>query len=104
MEILREMAPFIVGFLIGPALFLIIPRHWQGSRRFWSILGSALLLGVIVSFLMGELFLDLPEVVVAVIIDTSLVYTSSQVSYRLFWKSIFASRRQNVSSGVAVKP
>jgi hypothetical protein len=94
MELLREAAPFIVGLLIPPVLFLVIPRRWRRSSKFWTVFGSALLLGGIISFLAGELFGDFPESAMAIVIDTSLVYTASQLAYRLFWKGILESRLQ----------
>jgi hypothetical protein len=92
MEVLREMAPFAVGLVLPPVLYLIIPRNWQGALRFWAVYGSALLLGVLVSLVMGELLVDLPEAIVAIVIDSSLVFAASQVAYRLVWKSIIESR------------
>jgi hypothetical protein len=47
---------------------------------------------VLVSLFMGELLVDLPEAIVAVVIDSSLVFAASQVAYRLVWKSMIESR------------
>ncbi|MDZ4718817.1 MAG: hypothetical protein SH847_10240 [Roseiflexaceae bacterium] len=100
MEVLREMAPFAVGLVLPPVLFVIIPRNWQGALRFWAVYASALILGVLISFFMGELLVDLPEAIVAIVLDSSLVFAASQVGYRLFWKGLIESRlaKTNVST------
>jgi hypothetical protein len=52
----------------------------------------AVLIGGTVSFLAGELAGSVPEGLIAIIIDTSLVYTGSQAAYHLWWKPLLASR------------
>lgn len=95
MELLREAAPFLVGMVMLPPLVALVVRaSWSGQAKFATSFVPALVLGICVSALAGELALDLPEAVMAVIIDTSLVYTGSQLAYRLFWKSAFAAFAQ----------
>jgi hypothetical protein len=50
--------------------------------------GTALVLGFCTSLLAGELVGGIPDGLMAVIIDTSLVYTGSQLAYRIFWKPV----------------
>lgn len=47
---------------------------------------------------MGELFLDVPEAIMSVVIDTSLVYTASQLAYRIAWKPLLEARVQAFQS------
>ena len=40
----------------------------------------------------------MPDALIAIIIDTSLVYTGSQLAYRLFWKPILASHLEHMTT------
>jgi uncharacterized membrane protein len=84
------MAPFAVGLLIPPGIALIAARLQRGAARFWGAYAAALVVGVIVSLVMGELLQDLPEAIASIVIDSSLVFAASQVAYRLFWKQALA--------------
>jgi FtsH-binding integral membrane protein len=92
METLREIVPFFIG-LVLPLAIMLFSRAFHLRRlniAFSFVL--ALLVGCCVSFFAGELAGDLPEALMAIIIDTSLVYTGSQAAYRLLWKPLLAHR------------
>lgn len=93
------MAPFAVGLIIPPLLYLAAPRNLKGAARFWSVYGSALVIGALISLFMGELGRGLPEAIVAIVIDSSLVLAGSQVGYWLFWKGVIETRL--ATAGVA---
>jgi hypothetical protein len=92
MEILREIVPFLIGLVLPPVMMLLsrILRLKRLNIQFSFVL--ALLVGCCVSFFAGELADGLPEGLMAIIIDTSLVYTGSQVAYHLVWKPLLAHR------------
>lgn len=92
MEALREIVPFFIGLVVPPVIMLFshVLRLSRVNTLFSFIL--ALLIGCCVSFFAGELAGDLPEALMAVIIDTSLVYTGSQAAYFLLWKPLLAHR------------
>ncbi len=94
MENLREVAPFFVGMLIPP--LVTIAAHGRWSRVFKSVASFvvALILGICTSAIAGELAAGFPDGLIAIMIDTSLAYTGSQLAYRLVWKPIQARRRQ----------
>jgi hypothetical protein len=94
MEMLREAAPFLIGVILPPMVMLAVRANWSGGRKFAAAFAPALLLGVCTSVLAGEWAGGLPEGLMAVIIDTSLVYTGSQLAYRLFWKPALEARLQ----------
>ena len=88
MEALREIVPFFVG-LVLPPIIMLLSRFLHLKRM--NVLASfvlSLLVGCCVSFFAGELAGDLPEVLMSIIIDTSLVYTGSQLTYHLLWKPL----------------
>src|SRR5260370_8336350 len=89
---LREVGPFLVCLILPPLLMLIMRQHWSGLRKFAVIFAPALLLGVITSAWAGELAAGMPDALISVVIDTSLVYTGTQVAYRLIWKPLLAAR------------
>lgn len=96
METVREAAPFLVGMMLPPFLMLVIHPAWSKMGKFAASLLPALLIGGTISVLAGEVIgIDLPEAIVAIVIDTSLVYTGSQVAYRLAWKGLLKERLQN---------
>ena len=86
MEVINEVIPFFVGLFVPLALLPVFKSGWLSQHKFWASLGAAALVGAVISLLMGELARDVPEALMALIIDTSLVYTGSQVAYRLAWK------------------
>jgi len=94
MELLRETAPLLVGLVVPPILFLLIRANWSGQRKFLTTFVPALVLGFCTSVLAGELVGGMPDGLIAVIIDTSLVYAGSQLAYRLFWKPVLEARLQ----------
>jgi hypothetical protein len=96
MDLLREIAPFLVGMIVPPFLMLLIRANWSGQRKFLTAFLPALVLGFCTSTLAGELTAGMPDGLIAVIIDTSLVYTGSQLAYRFFWKALLEERLQRV--------
>lgn len=101
MDLLRETAPFLVGLLLPPLVMLASSAKWSGQSKFLAALLPALFLGICTSFLAGELVAGFPDGLISVLIDTSLVYTGSQLAYRFFWKPVFEARFQRNASPVA---
>lgn len=95
METLREGAPFLVGMIVPPVAMIAIRAGWSGAAKFGLTFGTAFVLGIATSFFAGELLAGLPAGLIAVLIDTSLVYTGSQLAYRLFWKPTLEPRGQS---------
>jgi hypothetical protein len=93
METLREVAPFLVGFAL-PLVMLTIHRSWPGRLKFAGVFIPSLVLGIMTSLFAGELLAGLPDGLIAVVIDTALVFTGSQLAYRLFWKNAVEARLQ----------
>ena len=94
MDLLRETAPFLIGMIVPPLMMLVIRPGWSGQSKFLAAFLPALVLGCLTSALAGELTAGMPDGLIAVIIDTSLVYTGSQLAYRLFWKQTLEARIQ----------
>ena len=92
MDALREIAPFLVGMLAPPLLITAARARWSGAAKTAASLVVALILGLCTSAIAGELTQGLPDGLIAVLIDTSLAYTGSQVAYRLFWKPLVEAR------------
>jgi hypothetical protein len=90
METLREIVPFFIGLVLPPVMMLLsrVLRLKRVSIPLSFVL--SILVGCCVSFFAGELAGDLPEALMAIIIDTSLVYTGSQAAYYLLWKPLLA--------------
>ena len=91
-DALRETAPLLVGLLLPPLVMFAIRPHWSGRARFLAALLPALVLGICTSALAGELLAGMPDGLIAVLIDTSLVFTGSQLAYRLIWKPLLEPR------------
>jgi hypothetical protein len=96
MDLLRETAPFLIGMIMPPVIMLAIRPGWSGQAKFLAAFLPALVLGFCTSALAGELTAGMPDGLIAVIIDTSLVYTGSQLAYRLFWKPMLEARIQRM--------
>jgi hypothetical protein len=96
MDLLRETAPFLIGMIMPPVIMLAIRPGWSGQAKFLTAFLPALVLGFCASALAGELTAGIPDGLIAVIIDTSLVYTGSQLAYRLFWKPTLEVRIQRM--------
>lgn len=94
MEFLHEIAPFLVGMIMPPVVMLIISATWPGQLKFIAAFAPALVLGFCTSALAGELAAGMPDALLAIMIDTSLVYTGSQLAYRLLWKPMLEERLQ----------
>lgn len=94
MEALREVAPFLVGLALPPFVMLVIRKSWPGRSKFAVVFTAALALGILTSFFAGELLGGLPDGLIAVMIDTSLVFTGSQLAYRFIWKAALEARLQ----------
>jgi O-antigen/teichoic acid export membrane protein len=91
-DVLRETAPFLVGMLVPPLVMLVTRPNWSGKARFLAAFLPALVLGFCTSYLAGELLAGMPDGLIAVIIDTSLVFTGGQLTYRFIWKPLLESR------------
>lgn len=96
MDLWRETAPFLVGMIVPPIIMLVIRPGWSGQSKFLAAFLPALVLGFLTSALAGELTAGMPDGLIAVIIDTSLVYAGSQLAYWLFWKPTFEARIQRI--------
>jgi hypothetical protein len=94
MNLLQETAPFLIGFIVPPILIFIRPRIWPGLLKFTMAFISAVILGTCVSALAGELAAGMPDALISVLIDTSLVYAGSQIAYWIIWKPVLEERLQ----------
>lgn len=95
MDFLREIGPFLIGLLVPPIVMLYSARTaWTGQLKFMAAFMPALILGFCTSALAGELMAGMPDGLIAVVIDTALVYTGSQVAYWFFWKPVVESYAQ----------
>src|SRR6202140_2008432 len=92
MDVLRETAPFLVGMLVPPLVMLVTRPNWSSDLRFLAAFLPALVLGFCTSYLAGELLAGMPDGLIAVIIDTSLVFTGGQLPYSFIWKPLLESR------------
>lgn len=92
MELLRETAPFLIGLLVPPIITLALRKSYSGQIKFIAAFLPALVLGFCTSALAGELTVGMPDGLIAVVIDTSLVYMGSQLAYWLFWKPVLEER------------
>ncbi len=92
MEVLRESVPFLIGLVLPP--FMMRLSHLLHLKRLNIALAFvlAILVGCCVSFFAGELVDGLPEGLMSIVIDTSLIYTGSQATYHLLWKPLLAHR------------
>ncbi len=93
-EMIRETAPFLVGILLSPALMIALRPQWSSTLRFAVTFLCALVIGVLTSWLAGELIAGPfdPDSWIAIMIDTSLVMTGSQLAYRFVWKPLLGAR------------
>ncbi len=98
MELLHEVAPFLAGMVIPPVLMLILRAKWQGWLKFLVTFALALLIGICTSAWAGELAAGMPDALIAVMIDTSLVFTGSQITYRLVWQPLLQARLQPLAA------
>jgi len=94
MDLLRETAPFLIGLIVPPILILARPATWPGLYKFAAAFVTAAVLGACVSALAGELAAGMPDALIAILIDTSLVYAGSQVAYWIVWKPALEERLQ----------
>lgn len=92
MEMFREIIPFLIGLVLPPVM-MVLSRFLPLKRINIPLsFGLAIIVGCCVSFFAGELAGDLPEALMSIVIDTSLVYTGSQAAYYLLWKPLLAHR------------
>jgi hypothetical protein len=94
MDLLRETAPFLVGMILPLVIMPVVRAGWSGQSKFLAAFLPALVLGFCTSAITGELAGGWPDGLIAVIIDTSLVYTGSQLAYWLVWKPKVEERLQ----------
>jgi hypothetical protein len=86
MQLFREAIAFLIGILL-PGAVLLTSRLAGLSRHQMAVsFAVAIVVGLCVSFFAGEWAGGLPDAVMAIIIDTSLAYTGSQLAYRREWK------------------
>ncbi|HLX56320.1 MAG TPA: hypothetical protein VKR83_04780 [Ktedonobacteraceae bacterium] len=95
-DLLRETAPFLIGLLVPPLVMMAMRPGWSGQAKFLAAFLPALVLGFCTSYLAGELLAGMPDGLIAVMIDTALVFTGSQLAYRLFWKPVLEPRLQRM--------
>lgn len=96
MELLHESIPFLVGMFISPLIILLFHMERSSQVKFTIMLFASLVLGACISAIMGELTSDISGGMIAILIDTSLVYTGAQLTYWCFWHSLQRSRRLQI--------
>lgn len=96
MEAIRELIPFVLGALvIAPILGLSPLGKTKTLVHMLVLLILSAVVGFLGSTLVGEQqpVIDLPERVVALVIDTSLAFTGAQVADAFVWKRLLAALR-----------
>lgn len=98
MDLLRETAPFLIGLLVPPFVMLATRADWSGRAKFLAALLPAFVLGFCTSALAGELLVGMPDGLISILIDTSLVFTGMQLAYRLAWKPLLEPRLSHMDA------
>jgi len=99
MEVIRELLPFMLGMIVVPPIYILVfPKNWSNRVKFIVIFALCVVVGFIGSAVVGEQIGGLEERVMALIFDTSTVYTGSQLAYWFFWKSVLENRLQKVKA------
>lgn len=105
METVKEFVPFFTGMVLPPILMFIISSRWSTLNKFFGSFVPAILVGATISILMGEVIgADPPEALLSLVIDTALVYTGSQLAYRLAWKGLLEERVRQWRGAPAISP
>jgi hypothetical protein len=93
MEFIRELLPFFLGMIVIPPLFMLVfPQKWSDRLKFVALFIVSAIVGLVGSTIVGEQFGELPDRVVALVIDSSTAYAGSQIAYWLFWKPLLETR------------
>jgi hypothetical protein len=101
MEFFREAIPFLIGTVLPGAVLLLSRLAGLSRNRVAVSFAVAVVVGLCVSFFAGEWAGGLPDAVMAIIIDTSLAYTGSQLAYRLVWKPAVAMQASAAADSAA---
>jgi hypothetical protein len=96
MDLTRELAPVALGLVLPPVIALGVRSRWLSHTKFFIAFFTAVILGAATSYAAGELVVGLqdPNAWLAILIETSLIFTASQVSYYLLWKPFFGLWRR----------
>ena len=93
MEMLREVAPVLVGLMLSPALMLLMQPAWRLMAKVVAFLGPVIAVGATISLMAGELTgTPFPEPLFAVALDSLLVGVGAVVAYRFVWKRVLETR------------
>jgi len=91
----------LIGILL-PGMVLLTSRLAGLSRNRVAVsFAVVIVVGLCVSFFAGEWAGGLTDAVMAIIIDTSLAYTGSQLAYRLVWKPAVAMQAGPAANSLA---
>lgn len=105
METVKEVIPFFTGMVLPPILMFLISPRWSALNKFFASFAPTILIGATISILVGEVIgADPPEAVISIVIDTALVYTGSQLAYRLAWKGLLEERVRQWRGATAISP
>jgi hypothetical protein len=77
---------------VPPIYIVLFPKNWSNRLKFFVIFILCVVVGFVGSAMVGEQIGGLEERAMALIFDTSTVYTGSQIAYWFFWKSVLENR------------
>lgn len=86
MELARDLAPFVLGLIVPPIVMIAVRRNWSGGSKFALAFGTSIVLALAVSFFAHQLGPQPLADFDAVLVNTSLIYTGSQLAYWSFWR------------------
>lgn len=99
MEVIRELVPFILGMVVVPPIYIVMfPKGWSNRVKFLVVFILCVVVGFIGSLIVGEQMGGLEARAMALVFDTSTVYTGSQLAYWFFWKAVLENRLQRAAS------
>ena len=96
MDSVREIGPFILGLLLPPVFMIAIRTGWSGGAKFALSFATSLVIGLAISYFAGDLVAGLASAVPSVLVNTSLIFTGSQLAYWSFWRPVLEQRQRDV--------